>query len=398
MTKVLIFNGGRGAGSLISQTKQINSFDVTSIVNAYDDGKSTGEIRRFFSMLGPSDIRKVQELFIKEDRFLEEHKALFQFRYPVNVINEDAKSDIKNFASSKSNTLGGIPINNPYVRDNLQIISNVFLDALSLIERSSNKAFSFSDCSIMNCLYAGSYIYNSRNIEKASSYFYDIFALTNKVIPNSLENKILVGLRENGQMLYSEAEIVELRSNVKIDRIYLLDNPPNKEFFDSLTFEEKKNYLEIHDSYVEITESASRAIKDSDIIIYAPGTQHSSLYPTYFTKGVSEAIKKSNALKVFVTNIGADYETPTYKASDYIKGAFRYLSVFNKDDSLKDFFDINLVNESSNKSSDSYVEIDKSVLKDTMIDTRFDNFEMEKSPGKHDGAKVINHILDIYKS
>ena len=68
----------------------------------------------------------------------------------------------------------------------------------------------------MNCLYAGSYIYNSRNIEKASSYFHDIFALTNKVIPNSLENKILVGLRENGQMLYSEAEIVELRSNVKI--------------------------------------------------------------------------------------------------------------------------------------------------------------------------------------
>ena len=85
-------------------------------------------------------------------------------------------------------------------------------------------------------------------------------------------------------MLYSEAEIVELRSNVKIDRIYLLDNPPNKEFFDSLTFEEK-NYLEIHDSYVEITESASRAIKDSDIIIYAPGTQHSSLYPTYMLKG-----------------------------------------------------------------------------------------------------------------
>ena len=79
-------------GSLISQLKQINSFDVTSIVNAYDDGKSTGEIRRFFSMLGPSDIRKVQELFIKEDRFLEEHKALFQSRYPVNVINEDAKS------------------------------------------------------------------------------------------------------------------------------------------------------------------------------------------------------------------------------------------------------------------------------------------------------------------
>ena len=50
------------------------------------------------------------------------------------------------------------------------------------------------------------------------------------------------------------------------------------------------------------------------------------------------------------------------------------------------------------KAQTRYVEIDKSVLKDTKIDTRFDNFEMEKSPGKHDGAKVINPILDIYKS
>ena len=37
---------------------------ITSVVNAYDDGKSTGEIRKFFGMLGPSDIRKVQELML----------------------------------------------------------------------------------------------------------------------------------------------------------------------------------------------------------------------------------------------------------------------------------------------------------------------------------------------
>ena len=44
------------------------------------------------------------------------------------------------------------------------------------------------------------------------------------MILTSIENKYLVALRENGDMLYSEAEIVELRSNVRIERIYLLDD------------------------------------------------------------------------------------------------------------------------------------------------------------------------------
>ena len=55
------------------------------------------------------------------------------------------------------------------------------------------------------------------------------------------ENKKLVGLRENGQMLYSEAEIVELRSNVRIERIFLLDGV-NKVRFEALSIDEKRYF------------------------------------------------------------------------------------------------------------------------------------------------------------
>ena len=78
MLNVAVINGGRGAASLIPSLLNAPGLQVTSIVNAYDDGKSTGEIRKFFGMLGPSDIRKVQELMLPED-----HKdyALFFKRY-----------------------------------------------------------------------------------------------------------------------------------------------------------------------------------------------------------------------------------------------------------------------------------------------------------------------------
>ena len=39
MINVVVLNGGRGAGSLIPALLDNSSLNVTSIVNAYDDGK-----------------------------------------------------------------------------------------------------------------------------------------------------------------------------------------------------------------------------------------------------------------------------------------------------------------------------------------------------------------------
>ena len=58
MTNVLIFSGGRGSISLIASLKKIKKIkSISSIVNTYDDGKSSGVLRKEFNMPGPSDIR-----------------------------------------------------------------------------------------------------------------------------------------------------------------------------------------------------------------------------------------------------------------------------------------------------------------------------------------------------
>ena len=168
-------------------------------------------------------------------------------------------------------------------------------------------------------------------------------------MPTSLENKKLVGMRRNGEMLYSEAEIVELRSNVSIDRVYLLDNYPKRQNFKNLSTSQKKAFLQNHETYVECSNRSKLAIKSADIIIYSAGTQHSSLYPTYLTRGLARAISDNkNALKIFITNIGADYETPKYKAHNYIEGAFKYLCLSeSRDFKITEFFSHLLINKSS---------------------------------------------------
>ena len=57
--KVVLFSGGRGSGALTEQLVTNPGIALTVVINGYDDGASTGEVRRFLGdALGPSDFRK----------------------------------------------------------------------------------------------------------------------------------------------------------------------------------------------------------------------------------------------------------------------------------------------------------------------------------------------------
>ena len=55
---ISIFCGGTGVRNLVSGLLRNNCKNFNLLLNAYDDGKSTGDIRRNFGILGPSDISK----------------------------------------------------------------------------------------------------------------------------------------------------------------------------------------------------------------------------------------------------------------------------------------------------------------------------------------------------
>src|SRR5690349_10406887 len=57
--EVVVFSGGRGTHSLTDTLLRHRQVSLTVIINAYDDGLSTGRIRKFVpGLLGPSDVRK----------------------------------------------------------------------------------------------------------------------------------------------------------------------------------------------------------------------------------------------------------------------------------------------------------------------------------------------------
>lgn len=400
MLNVVVLNGGRGAAPLIKAVLSRQGVNLTSVVNAYDDGKSTGDIRRFFGMLGPSDIRKVQELMLPEsDPDHESSLHLFQYRYPLDVDRGYALTSLRAYAEGSSDEIVGVSFRRKKINAALRRFAGEFVNGLSLSERIRGEELPLGDCSIMNCLYAGAYLTFDRNFETVTRYFDVLFRLKGTVLPTSIENKKLAALRENGDVLYSEAEIVELRSNVRIESIYLLDEWLDKRGFEPLSSREKRRYLDNSRSFVSASNGVVHALQEADIVIYSAGTQHSSLYPTYMSSGIAKAIAENRqALKVFVTNIGADYETPSYVASDFIKGAYRYLNASgNGRYSWEALFDAVLVNEPS-VSDSNHVTFDPEGFKEIPVDLILGDFEAADGSGKHDGDKLASVILDMHES
>ena len=399
MINVVSFNGGRGARNLFTSFLEIEGVHITSIVNAYDDGKSTGNVRNFFRMLGPSDIRKVQEVMVPTS--LTDYKQvmhLYNYRYPYSdhdrILNE-----LTAFANGSTNDLTGVVVSDHVILEALRTLVQHLVKGIELIEKAEGKQLSFEDCSIMNLIYAGAYLFCAGDFEDATIFMDKLFKLRGTVLPTNNEDKKLVAIREDGTILYSEAEIVELRSNSRIKKIYLLDQYPDRQVVAKMSIPEVEQYFEIMNRQVTITSKVERSIRDADIIIYSPGTQHSSLYPSYISKGLTESIvSNKKAFKVFVTNIGEDYETPSYTSEDFINGALRYLRMGTRHTvAPNDLISVALVNNSfSNKELEKYVKFTQAELDKIGCGILVDAFEDPKNPGKHDGKHLATYIMEKY--
>ena len=82
--QVVLFSGGRGSRALAQQLVGSDRVDLTLVINGYDDGASTGEVRRFLGdCLGPSDFRKNASRVAEELHTAPALIALVDHRLPV---------------------------------------------------------------------------------------------------------------------------------------------------------------------------------------------------------------------------------------------------------------------------------------------------------------------------
>lgn len=138
----------------------------------------------------------------------------------------------------------------------------------------------------------------SNNFEEAIRKINDVLAVTGKVLPVTLEDVTLYATLKNGEIIKGESQIpIKVKEiNSGIARIF----------------------IEPQDAR-PLTE-AILAIEQADIIILGPGSLYTSVLPNLLVKDISLAIKNSNAIKVYVTNVMTQPgETDDYGVWQHIK-------------------------------------------------------------------------------
>lgn len=315
--KVVVIGGGTGQSIFLRGLKSYTQ-NITAVVTVADDGGGSGILREDLGMLPPGDIRN----------------CLLAL---ANI--EPTMNEVMQYRFTDGNLKG-------------QSFGNLFIAA-------------------MNGLYG--------NFETAVYKMSEVFAITGRVLPVTLEDVNLIAKLSNGNVIKGESKIPEEVKNQKskIEKISL--DPMN----------------------VEPLQDVIKSINDADIIVIGPGSLYTSIIPNLLVKDVVKAIKKSNAPKVYISNIMTQPgETDNYNVLDHINAIIKHTN-----NNLIDYIIVNNeilpndVFEKYKKDGAKQVLLNKyqkNKLNNMDIQVIEDNLvEVKKNYIRHDAKHISKIILDL---
>lgn len=143
----------------------------------------------------------------------------------------------------------------------------------------------------------------SENFEDAVQKMSSVLAVKGKVLPVTLDDMKLIAELENGEIIEGESkipsEVIVRNTRIKKIAIKPIDAKP--------------------------LEEAIKEINNADVIIMGPGSLYTSIIPNLLVKGIPEAICKSPAKKVYISNVMTQPgETDGFKVSNHLKVLMDY--------------------------------------------------------------------------
>ncbi|MDW8355766.1 MAG: 2-phospho-L-lactate transferase CofD family protein [Bryobacterales bacterium] len=409
---VVLFSGGTGTRSITEALVRHPQISLQILINAYDDGHSTGRLRRFIpSMLGPSDVRKnVNRLMPSAERSQQALRFVSDYRLPVGIPRAEALRFLEDILEGRE---GRLPravaeaLERLTVSQARQLHSflRTFCDYFHRRE-AAGQSFDFTDCAVGNLLFAGCFLQQGEDFNRAVEAFCRFYEVPPHMLLNVTqgENLYLVALKEDGTVLRSEAEIVSAQSTARIAELFLLDAGLYRQHVENGAAEPPEGWAAFfRQAYrvPQINPRAREALLAADVIIYGPGTQHSSLFPSYMTEGVAEAIMANRqADKIFVGNIRRDYDIQQEDANELARKFMHAMSrkgqiAVNWPDVVSHFFLQHPGDETGSEHA-RYIPFDHTTFPFPLETVRLKDWESEA--GGHGGGFVLDEVRQIVQS
>jgi len=209
------------------------------------------------------------------------------------------------------------------------------------------------------------------DFEEAVEESSKVLAIRGKVLPSTNQNVNLGAVYVDKSSVIGESAIPNL--NKKIEKVYLKPGS------------------------VSITQNTRRQLLQADYIVVGPGSLYTSLIPNLLIQGMVDAIKISDAKKIFITNVMTQPgETTGYSAADHLQAVYDHIG--------EQIFDYIIVNQngSSQRILNKYakegaypVENDTSRLKEFKINIVEGKLLKTGDLIRHDPQKLADIIVQI---
>ena len=234
--KIVVIGGGTGLNSVLKGLKNYTD-NITAIVTVSDYGEQKTESRKLLEALPLDDVKEsIVALSAKEDAM----EKLMNFKFGNGKLSQMSFGDVYFLA-----------------------MQELYRDFTESVKQSQN-----------------------------------IFNMTGKVLPVTMEEIKICAELEDGTVIESKEKIPEVINNktCKISRVFI--TPSN----------------------CKPAPGVLEAISEADAIIIGPGSLYTNVIPNLLVKGVAKAIKESKAFKVYVSNLMTEPgQTDNYTLSEHIK-------------------------------------------------------------------------------
>ena len=205
------------------------------------------------------------------------------------------------------------------------------------------------------------------DFEKSINYVGESIGIKGRVVPSTMEHVRLVANLENENVAIGESNIASM----------------------AIAQKTRIKKLELLPSSTKATASAVDAIQSADVIIIGPGSLYTSIIANLLIPEIAEAVRTSQAKKMFVCNIMTEHgETDYFSSLDHMDTILQHAPGIH--------FDYILIN--SQRIGESVREQYEDDHKFEVLSTPQENAEIEKRGTKvicADMAKVteIGHII-----
>ena len=214
--------------------------------------------------------------------------------------------------------------------------------------------------------------------EKAVEVTSNVLAITGKVLPVTTENVQLIATFQNGVEVVGETQIVAYSKKHKkmIQNIILSPSEPAP------------------------VEEVIKVIEEADIITLGPGSLYTSIIPNLLVSQVADAIARSHAKKVYISNIMSQPgETTGFSVEDHVLAIESYIGelaidtvIVNSEPVLQDYLNKYIEDGAHmltmNKAHPLWQRV-------KYLEVPLIKINHEKQYIRHDARKLAKYICDV---